>query len=170
MEGLPRPKLERRVVLWVVGAFALGILAWGTSMYALKRNLLRTVDLLMREREREKSLEAWIKRAKDLHVSYEDALFNPEQAVGKPVLWEIRVVDSSGTLSYVDEDFNKPVRWTNPDALAKGLGHGGGMGGRDFPVVAVIRGVVAPDSVRRAMGKPDSQRPYGVSLEYLGYQ
>ena len=113
----PKPAAkEPNVVLWLVGAIFLGIFAWAASMYAVKVALFRPVDLMMRERAREKALEAWVLMANRLHISYADAMANPKKYLGKPVVW-----NTTGL----------KIAWKNPDKVNAG-----------HPVaVAVIRGV-----------------------------
>lgn len=136
---------DKAVILWVVGAFLFGIVAWGGSMWVLKKNLFRTVNLLMIERERIKSLEAWVKRANELQITYDQAAANSKEVVGKPVVWEVRI--ASGTLAATYQgDPARPVLWTNPGKVEPGKGK----------TVGVIRGVERPKT--------------SITLEYLGYQ
>ena len=115
------PQNPRNVVLWVTGSLVLGLLTWGGSMWVVKKNMFRIVDLLMLEREREKGMEAWVKRATDLHLSYEFVLAHPLESVGKPVVWDIK---------------DKQISWTNPKKVAPG----------HSKLLGVVRGV-APGSV-----------------------
>lgn len=146
----PRRRTDLRVVLWVAGAVVFGLLAWGMSMYWLKRNLSPTVDLLMRERERVKRLEAWVRRAREHKLTFETVLRDPAAALGKPVVWEVRV-PTPETASYRG-DPAKPVRWTDPAQVQPSDGKG--PDGLDFRIVGVVRSTGAAGA---------------VVLEYLGY-
>jgi hypothetical protein len=84
----------------------------------------------MRERAREKSLEAWLLMADRLKITYADAAANPKKYLGKPVVW-----DTTGM----------KVAWKNPDKVKPG-----------HPVaVAVIRGADANGVLLEYVGYKD---------------
>jgi len=156
MTQAPVPKRnDKRIVLWVIGAFILSIVVWGSSMWLLRMNIGRTLMLLLQERERVKSLETWTRKARQYGIDYDKAMASPQAAVGKPVAWTIHIPDAENPRqSYYNEDLSRRVQWTNPDKVKPS--HGSGRQGRSFPIVAIIRDVDPATKI--------------IQLEYLGYE
>lgn len=170
MEAPPPEPDDKRVVLWAAGFIAGAVVLWGLSMFVLRLNLEGMLTMLMQDRERQKSLQSWVKRANELDIDYKEALFDPEGARNKPVVWDVKIPQGDQP-AFCDEDLDKPVRWTNPGALRLPDAGGKGKDHRTFRVVAVIRQVDPPESVRQALGKKYPGPPgHRVYLEYLGYE
>lgn len=163
-----RKKSELRLVLWVVGALFFGILVWGTSMYLLRRNIGGTVMLLIRERERVKGLESWVRWAEEERITYDAAVRRGKKVFRRPVIWEIHIPDPAANIAYYMGDPSRQVDWLHPDKVKPSGGHG--KDGKTYRIVGAIRGVVPGAKVIGRGRKTVTEQPARVTLEYLGYQ
>jgi hypothetical protein len=152
MQTRPKESESNRAILWVLAAFFGAAVVWGASMWILKVNIRQAVFLIINDRIRLKALEPWVYSARQHPLSYEDAAAKPDQAMGKPVLWEMRIPAENPGLAFYRGDAAKPIRWTNPEKVH--VAGGKGPDKRLFAVVGVIRRI-GPD---------------GVTLQFLGYE
>lgn len=155
---------HKRVVLMAAAFIGGAIVVWGVSMFVLRVNLQGTVELFLQERERRKGLEAWVKRAGEVGLDYDKAIFDPEGSLNKPVVWEVEFPPGDAPGRYRG-DHEKPIRWVRDPGLPT---LGTGKTARNHTVVAIIREVSPPESVRQATGKQYPGAPYYIKLEFLG--
>jgi hypothetical protein len=143
------------------------------TLYLRKVSWRDTLVILKDFRDRKKALKPFVRRAKELDIRYDEALFAPERYIGQPVVWDVKIPKDPHAFSYVNEDLRLPVRWLNPPAALPGaleedLCGGGGHGVRTFTIVGLIHDVSPPESLRKLTGKKYAGLPYYVTLQYLG--
>ncbi len=85
----PLPSQKRggfKDVLMVGAAVAVLLMVLGFSMFVVRVGLGSSIFMIVREKSSQTAAEPWIKRAKELNISFSDAASNLGNVKGKPVV------------------------------------------------------------------------------------